>query len=119
MPLQKTTITPVVKFETTPKILQINLNDPSRRLLLPKAKSIDDKPISVRDRLKATILKASMECDTTQSNIKQKPVVNEKKMTKKEVSIKADDKLKVSRNRAAAKRYRYVTGDTFTQARKW
>lgn len=100
----------MVKFETTPKILQINLNETTRRLLLPKAKSVDDKPISVRDRLKATILKASMECDTMQSSVKQncKPVVNEKKMSKKDVPIKVEDKLKVSRNRAAAKRYRYV-----------
>lgn len=103
-----TTADRIVKFSTTPKILHINLNETSKRLLLPKSKSGDEKPISVRDKLKATILKASVECDTTQSSVKQnsKSVINEKKIAKKDVADKTEDKLKVSRNRAAAKRYR-------------
>ncbi|KAJ6644536.1 Chymotrypsin-1 [Pseudolycoriella hygida] len=100
---------PIVKFGTTPKILQINLNDTNKRLLLPKSRPAEEKAISVKDKLKATILKATMECDTNQINEQQnvKTIsINDKKMSKRESSDKDDDKLKVSRNRAAAKRYR-------------
>lgn len=108
-----TTADRIVKFGTTPKILQINLSDTSKRLLLPKSRSVEEKPVSVRDKLKATILRTSiMECDTIQSTVRQsvklsaKAVINDKKMMTKDLSAKTDDKLKVSRNRAAAKRYR-------------
>ncbi len=104
-----TTTDRIVKFGTTPKILQINLNEPSKRLLLPKSRSVEEKSISVKDRLKATILKATMECETVQTSDKRSvknAVMIDKKMVKKNISDKMDDKLKVSRNRAAAKRYR-------------
>lgn len=103
--LPVTTADRIVKFGTTPKILQINLSDSSKRLLLPKSRSVDEKSISVRDKLKATILKTNMECDTVQASVKIN-AINDKKMVKKDVSDKTEDKLKVSRNRAAAKRYR-------------
>lgn len=107
--LPVTTADRIVKFGTTPKILQINLNDTSKRLLLPKSKSVEERSISVKEKLKATILKTSKDSDTIQSNMKQsgaKTVISDKKVLKKDVVDKTDDKLKVSRNRAAAKRYR-------------
>lgn len=103
-----TTTDRIVKFGTTPKILQINLCDTSKRLLLPKSRSVDEKSITVKDKLKATILKTSMDCDTVETSARQnaKTVINDRKNLKKDFSDKTDDKLKVSRNRAAAKRYR-------------
>lgn len=104
-----TTTNRIAKFATTPKILQINLNEPGKRLLLPKSRSLEEKqPISVKDKLKATILKTSTECETIQANVKRyvTTVINDKKSPKKDAVDSTDDKLKVSRNRAAAKRYR-------------
>lgn len=109
IPHTTTTTARIVKFDTTPKLLKINLNDPGKRLLLPKSKSLDEKTISVKDKLKATLLKTHAECETVvQPNVKRvaKPVINDKTVTKKDDSDKSDDKMKVSRNRAAAKRYR-------------
>lgn len=100
-----------VKFETTPKILKINLNDSSKRLLLPKSRPVEEKSVSVKDKLKATILKTNRECESAESSVKRsvKPAISDKKTLKKDVvADKSDDKLKVSRNRAAAKRYRYI-----------
>ncbi|XP_037046554.1 cyclic AMP-dependent transcription factor ATF-7 [Bradysia coprophila] len=95
-----------VKFETTPKILKINLNESSKRLLLPKSRPVEENTVSVKDKLKATILKTNLE--TAESSVKRnvRPAVTDKKTLKKDVTEKSDDKLKVSRNRAAAKRYR-------------
>lgn len=109
LPMVPVTTERKVKFETTPKILKINLNEPSKRLLLPKSRPVEEKPVSIKDKLKATILKTNVECDiNTESSVKRslKPATNDKKLQKKDVSDKSDDKLKVSRNRAAAKRYR-------------
>lgn len=97
---------PVVKFAPTRKIVQINWNESGKRMLLPKSKSLEEKPISVRDKLKATILKTGSGCDTMDVKKNSKSVINEKKTPKKDVGDKTEDKLKVSRNRAAAKRYR-------------
>lgn len=103
----------IVKFETTPKILRVHLNETSQRILLPKSKSLEEKSISVRDKLKAAILKSVSGGDTLQQADKQsKPVINEKKKMKKDVGDVTVDKMKVSRNRAAAKRYRFVCVDT-------
>lgn len=109
-----TTADRIVKFGHTPKILQINSSDTSKRVLLPKSKSVDEKSTLVKDKLKATILKTSGEGVAIQSNVKQSARTaanNDKKQLKtvaqkKDVVDKTEDKLKVSRNRAAAKRYR-------------
>lgn len=103
-----TTADRIVKFGTTPKILQINSSDTSKRMLLPKSKSVEEKSVLVKDKLKATILKTSVEGDAIKSSVKQsaRTVTNDKKQLKKDAVDKTEDKLKVSRNRAAAKRYR-------------